>query len=498
MGIVIRQSAKASIVTYLGTAIGTFNVIFLYNQFLSQAQVGLIAGALVSIPLIFASFTQLGIPHIAVRFFPHFDDPAKGHNGFFGFLMIAPLLGLSLFVIGYLSLHEVFNQIYSENSPLLPTYFYYMIPLTASYLYMTVLEAYARVHLRIVVPAIIRELFLRISNGLLILSFGMGYIDFHQLIQCITLSYLVAVFGFLVYIKQLKRFYTRLDFSFLRQPIFKEMLGYGGWVLLAGASFTLIQHIEKLMLPAYAGGLSTTAIFDINSRMGLMIAIPRNVIAAISTPLLAQAWKRNDISQIEDIYKRSSLNLLIVGCFLFLLIWCNLDFIYQIIPRHEVYETGKWVVLMVGISKIIDMGTGLNSEILINSKFYRYDLLFYIVLAVSVVVGNLIFIPLYSYNGAALAALMALALYNTIKFLFIWKKMGFQPFEKRTILILAVSLGIFILVSQIPILTGTQWIAWAMNIGIRTIAISGLFLLAGWQFNLSPDLEELIHNYRKK
>ena len=262
MGIVIRQSAKASIVTYLGTAIGTFNVIFLYNQFLSQAQVGLIAGALVSIPLIFASFTQLGIPHIAVRFFPHFDDPAKGHNGFFGFLMIAPLFGLSLFVIGYLSLHEIFNQIYSENSPLLPTYFYYMIPLTASYLYMTVLEAYARVHLRIVVPAIIRELFLRISNGLLILSFGMGYIDFHQLIQCITLSYLVAVLGFLVYIKQLKRFYTRLDFSFLRQPIFKEMLGYGGWVLLAGASFTLIQHIEKLMLPAYAGGLSTTAIFD--------------------------------------------------------------------------------------------------------------------------------------------------------------------------------------------------------------------------------------------
>lgn len=46
MGIVIRQSLKGSIVTYLGTAIGTFNVIFLYNKFLSQEQVGLIAGAL--------------------------------------------------------------------------------------------------------------------------------------------------------------------------------------------------------------------------------------------------------------------------------------------------------------------------------------------------------------------------------------------------------------------------------------------------------------------
>lgn len=498
MGIVIRQSAKASLVTYLGTAIGTFNVIFLYNHFLNQAQVGLIAGALISIPLIFASFTQLGIPHIAVRFFPHFDNPAEGHHGFFAFLMIAPLFGLSLFVLGYLALHEIFNRIYLENSPLLPAYFYYIIPLTASYLYMTVLESYSRVHLRIVVPAIIRELYLRISNGLLILAFGLKYLDFDQLILCITLSYVVAVVGFLLYIKQLKRFYLRVDFSFLGQPIFKEMIGYGGWVLLAGASFTLIQHIEKLMLPAYVGGLSTTAIFDINSRMGLMIAIPRNVIAAISTPLLAQAWKRNDTTQIEAIYKKSSLNLLLVGCLLFLLIWCNLDFIYQIIPRHEIYETGKWVVLMVGISKIIDMGTGLNSEILINSKYYRYDLFFYMILALAVVIGNLIFIPLYSYNGAALAALIALSIYNTIKFLFIWAKMGLQPFEFKTAQIIMVSLVIYLITLQIPVLGGEKWTAWVLNISSRTSLICILFLLAGWRLNLSPDLAQLIKNYRKK
>ena len=139
MGIVIRQSLKASIVTYLGTAIGTFNVIFLYNQFLNQNEVGLIAGALVSIPLIFASFTQLGIPQLAVRFFPHFDDPENGHNGFFTFLLIAPLFGLSLFTLGYLSLKETLNSLYADTSPLLPRYFYYIIPLTASFLYMAIL-----------------------------------------------------------------------------------------------------------------------------------------------------------------------------------------------------------------------------------------------------------------------------------------------------------------------------------------------------------------------
>ena len=229
-----------------------------------------------------------------------------------------------------------------------------------------------------------------------------------------------------------------------------------------------------------------------------MIAIPRNVIAAISTPLLAQAWKRNDSSQIEEIYRKSSLNLLLVGCFLFLLIWCNLDFIYQIIPRHEIYEAGKWVVLMVGISKIIDMGTGLNSEILINSKFYRYDLFFYMVLALCVVIGNLIFIPMYSYNGAALAALMALAIYNTIKFLFIWKKMGLQPFEWKTALIVLVSLGIYGIVEWIPVMEGSKWVAWGLNIGVRSMVIGILFVGAGWIWHLSPDLEEMIKTYLKK
>lgn len=494
MGIVIRQSLKASIVTYLGTAIGTFNVIFLYNQFLNQDEVGLIAGALVSIPLIFASFTQLGIPQLAVRFFPHFDDPENGHNGFFSFLLIAPLFGLSLFTLGYLALRETFNAIYADTSPLLPKYFYYIIPLTGSFLYMAILEAYARVHLRIVVPAIIRELLLRLSNSALILGFGLGYLNLDQLVLGITLSYVIAVIGLLIYIKQLKRFYTRLDFSFLRKPVFHEMLQYGGWVILAGASFTLIQHVEKLMLPAYAGGLGTTAVFDINSRMGLMIAIPRNVIAAISTPILAQAWKREDFGQIADIYKKSSANLLLVGCFLFLGIWCNLDFIYQIIPNHEVYEAGKWVVLMVGISKVIDMGTGLNSEILINSKYYRYDLVFYLILAIGIVVGNLIFIPMYSYNGAALASLLALGGYNAIKYFFLWYKMGLQPFDRNTMGILICSLIIGAVVLAIPVL-GDNWF---INVGVRSGAITLLFILACWGFNLSPDIRQLIENKLKK
>lgn len=498
MGIVIRQGIKGSIVTYLGTAVGTFNVLFLYNKFLLQEQIGLIAGALVSIPILLSSITQLGLPQMAVRFFPYFNDSKKEHNGFFLFLLIAPLIGISLFIITYLSFKQMFFSIYEKNSPLLPNYFLTIIPLTICYIYMNVLEAYAKVHLRIVVPAIIREIYLRLSNAILIIAYAFEYLNFDQLIYSITLSYLLAVVFLLIYIKKLKKFYTKVDLSFIRKPIFKEMINYGFWVILAGASFTLIQHIEKIMLPAFVGGLNTTAVFDINSRIAMMISIPRNVIASITSPILVQAWKNNNKHEISNIYQKSSLNLLFIGCFLFLLIWCNLDSIYQIIPNKSAYESGKLVVLLIGISKIIDMGTGLNSEILLNSKYYKYDLFFYIILALCLIISNLYLIPRYSFNGAALASLIAIICFNSIKFCFIWWKFKIQPFTIQTFLILLSGVFIFFCTLFIPTISGENIFIYCLNILIKSTFIFVFYLTIVYKFNLLPDANILLKNWLQK
>ncbi len=196
-----------------------------------------------------------------------------------------------------------------------------------------------------------------------------------------------------------------------------------------------------MILPANSGGLATTAIFNIALSIGLVIAIPRNAIASISDPLLADSWRNNDLDHIGEIYQKSALNLLIVGLFLFLGIWCNIDSIFQIIPNSETYQQGKFVVLMVGLYSLFDMATGLNSEILKNSPYFRYDLLLYVFRFVVLLTTNLILIPLYSYNGAALAMLISGVMYNLIKFGFIKYKLNLQPFDIQTIKVIL--LGIF-------------------------------------------------------
>jgi hypothetical protein len=93
---------------------------------------------------------------------------------------------------------------------------------------------------------------------------------------------------------------------------------------------------------------------------------------------------------------------------------------------------------------------------------------------------------------------LALVGYNLLKFGFIWWKLDLQPFDLRSLGILLVSGLIYLIVSQIPVIEASPVVAWFLNVGIRSLAIGGLFILAVTKFKLSPDISELVVNWFKK
>ena len=70
------------------------------------------------------------------------------------------------------------------------------------------------------------------------------------------------------------------------------------------------------------------------------------------------------------------MNQLLIGGFLFILIWGNVNNIFQIMPHGEIYQKGKYVIFLIGISKVFDAATGINAAILSYSKYYYYLLIF--------------------------------------------------------------------------------------------------------------------------
>lgn len=474
MGIIVRQGFKSSIVSYVGVVIGIFNILILYNQYMTQEQLGLYASTLLTFPVIYMSFALLGVPSVAVRFHSRFQDE-QSRRQLFTFIIITPLAGLAAFTILYLLFKPLYLKFYLDHSPMLVRYYYVFIPLTVGMVYLLALESYSRINLRIAVPSLIREVGLRLANSLLVILFGFKVISFDTMVNLTVVSYGVAIVAMLIYLRFQNRLFTSLDFGFIRHPAFKEMYRYGLWVLLGGASAALLPHIEKVLLPAFEGGLGSTAIFDIASRIALVISIPRNAIVMISAPIISEAYARNDIPHIDTIYKKSSLNLFIIGTFLFLGIWCNIDAIFGLIPKSDIYSQGKWVVLMVGVSRIVDMMTGLNTEILTNSRFYRYDIVFMLFFTILILASSQFLIPGYGYNGAAAAALFATVTYNVVKLLFIKSKMGIQPFTTGTLKVVLLAALTYLAAYFVPVPHAHELIPVLVGMAIRSLIVIAIF-----------------------
>lgn len=490
MGIIIRESLKSSIINYVGVVIGTVNVLFLYNKLLTTEEYGLYA-ILISFPVVSAGFINMGVPHVAVRFFNRFADVEKKHQGIFTFLLLTPLAGFLAFLIAFYGFQELFSRIYSE-SPALITYSWVLPLLTSSVLYQSVLEAYCRAHLKVVIPTVVREIYLKLSNSFLVIGYYVGWFSFSQMVFGLALVYIGALILLFLYIKKLQRFFLVWDWAIVKSPLFPEIIKYGLWTMIGGAAATALPHLEKLILPMFTDGLTQTAIFTIALNIAIVISIPRNTIASISDPVLARAWAEGNTEEVKTIYTKSALNLGIIGLFLFLGVWCNIDSIFEIIPNPDKYRAGKYVVLLIGLANVFDMATGLNSELLKNSAYYRVDF-FMFLFRFAVLTGvNILLIPLMGYNGAAAAIFISTVLYNLVKYVFIWRKLGMQPFSSKTglvILLAGMAYGITLLLDWHE---GGGLLPNLLEILVKGLVIVFIFGGGVLVTRVSPDLNEVM------
>ncbi len=486
MGIIIRQSLKSAVVSYTGVAIGAFNVLWVFPRFLAQEEIGIIS-LLEGIALTLASIGSIGTFNITDRFFPIFKDHEQKHHGYLLFLILYALLGFSVIsTFAWLS-QDFWLGFYQQNSPEAKEYYGYIVPLAFCMLYLTVLEGYARVHLRIVVPNLLREIVLKLIITLSIVLYAGQWFGFEEVILIRVLAYgIVAGFG-LIYIRWLGVLFLRLDIRFLKKDLLGKILNYGMFIMVGGAGVLIVNKIDIMMIPAFLG-FKENGVYTIAFFIGTVIEVPRKALSQITTPILSQAWDDQDFDKIREIYRKSSINQLLIGSLIFLGIWCNIDEIFQIMPNGAAYNQGRYVVLFIGLTRLLDMAAGVNNEILLQSKYYRFNLLMMVGLAGFIILTNLYFIPAYGINGAAAATFLSFILFNAIRFFFIWVKFQAQPFSLQTLKALLIG-GITFGLVQLLIDTGNPFLNILINSAFITIFyVSGVLL---WK--ISQDVNQLFH-----
>lgn len=496
MGIVVRQSLKAGLGSYIGVGIGIVNQMYISTKFLSVEQYAL-SRLLFENSLLFSAFAHLGTPFIADKFFNQFRDDEEQHHGILPFLLFLPFVGGLLFAIGYLAFTPAIHAYYAEKSPMLLKYHFLVIPLTIFWIYISVLEAYCRNNARIAVPNFVREVYLKLANVLLIFIFGMGWLSFDVMLYLVVASYGFAIAILLTYIKKLGKLYLRFpNKKILTKPMFRQMLGYGGFTLLGGIGVNLMLFIDRTMV-AGEKGLVSAGIFIIASYIAGVIEIPRKAIAQISIPLLAGSLANQDHAHIRTMNQKSALNQLIAGGLVFLLIWASIDDIFFLIPKGDTYGEGKYVVLFLALVKVFDIATGLNSEIIMYSRFFRYATLFIVGSAVLGFLLNLWLIPIYGFLGAAVATAFTTLAYSIARMTFVWNKFGVLPFTGKTIQVVLILTGLYGLTFLTPDYEPTVF-STMLSLFLKSAIITLLFIFLIIKLKVSEEINDLVTNLQDK
>jgi O-antigen/teichoic acid export membrane protein len=249
----------------------------------------------------------------------------------------------------------------------------------------------------------------------------------------------------------------------------------------------MLVDFDKVMIPQYLP-IAHNAVYSVAIFIATVIAVPYRAMNQIVAPITARLMVQEKWDELQQLYQKTSINLQITGGLLLVLILTNIHMLYRIIPDN--YDGGVWVVFMIGISKYYDVLLGNNNAIIVNTRYYRMVLFFGVATVVLMIVLNAICIPMYGINGSALATLLTIMLYNTVKFVFVVKKLKLFPFTLHTVRSLVVLIVVF-----------GVFYAWdfpfhpIINIVFKSALVAPLYLFAHYYLRVSEEVNEVIDRF---
>lgn len=491
MGIVARQSIKGSIVSYFGVFIGFITSMLVVVPLVDPASYGLL-GILCDAATLLGSLAMVGMGASGVKYFPYFKNPAKHHNGFFYYLLVIPLLGVAVFFSLAVILKAPIISYFSQNAAIFANYYFWIFPWAFFIVYQNIFATYSNVLMRIVIPRTVQEVIIRIFNMAILLMFAFNVIDIHWLVALQVMVYGVAMLINFLYIARIDKLSLRHDNSFVPTPMRKEIASYAGYTLLASVGTTIMQRVDSFMIAGMLG-LESLGIYRIAMYMGIISEIPSRSLFAIAQPVAAEAIKNNDTAALSKLLKQVSINLMLISSAIFLLLYINVDNIFELVPNGLRYASGKWVMVFIALAGVINITFTFSLNILQLSKHYMYYLPFLLLLSLCGILGNRLLIPYLDINGAALAKVITYCVFGLLLTSFVYYKLKIHPLtwnhlKLLVLVLLAIGLHHLLPVLPVPFFDALY----------RTVLIAVFGVVLVYKLKISEDANKIADKVLKK
>jgi O-antigen/teichoic acid export membrane protein len=442
MSTIRRQSIISSALVYLGFALG-FLYTLLFTKGFTPAQYGL-TNIFMSLGTIMFYTGNLGVPTYIYKFFPYYRDRLpRDKNDMLTWTLLTGLLGFGLILAGGLFFKGLVIRKFSAESPEFVKYYYLVFPFGFGLSFYSLLEAYAWQLKKGVQTNYFREVQIRLFNIVLVILFFAGILrDFDLFIKLYAFGYLFIALSLFFYLIAIGEMHFTLTVSkvtrrFRRKIVQQAAMVWGGQML-----YNLSLYIGQIIIAAVVpGGLKYVGIYGLAQIVASLVQAPQRAVVSAAIGPLSTAWKEKDHGRINRIYQRSSINQLIFSLAMFILIWINFTDGVRTFHLKPDYLLAQNAFFYIGLMRVVDMGTGVNNQVIYTSTYWRFDFYTGVILAVLTIPMNYFLTKAIGFTGPAVADLITFSIYNAIRWVFLYRKFGMQPFTLKTLYTLVLGAG---------------------------------------------------------
>ncbi|SDT97214.1 Membrane protein involved in the export of O-antigen and teichoic acid [Polaribacter sp. Hel1_33_78] len=496
MGIVLKQSFKNTIIIYLAFLIGGVNTIIFYPEFLGSKFYGLVV-YLLSTSNIIMPFLAFGVHFTMVKFFSSYETKEQKDRFLSSLIFLPLLIALPLgFLWDYF--HQLIMNRVTEGNKNIESYTFSIYIISVCCAYFEFFYSWTKVQLNTVFGNVLKELWNRVVVMILLLFVFLEWITKIEFIYYLTYAYILRtiVMMFYAFKVYMPKFHLKLPDNF------SEIIKYSAYIILAGSAGAILLDIDKNMIPN-KDTIEKVAYYTVAVFMGSFIEAPSRAMTQILQPLTSKSLNDSDIGEVENLYKKSSINLFLVGGLFFLLVNCGVHELFKLMPEKG-YAGGELVVLMISIAKLYTMFLGNNGAIIGNSKFYRITLPLGIGMALSVYFMNKLFYFKLDFgtDGLALATLITILFFNTVKLFFVKSKFLITPFTDKSwkmfVIILVLFCSFYFWNFSVPkVEIFNRDISPIFNLILKSILITVLYLFIVIKFSISNQINSIVRRYIK-
>ncbi len=228
----------------------------------------------------------------------------------------------------------------------------------------------------------------------------------------------VCIVSFLSFTFWLKEIEFFKYFSNINSNL-NDVIKYSFPVLISNSMLLLIQWVDIIIL-GYFETSNTVGIYSVIMKISLFSSVILFSINSIVASEFSKLYSLDKMDDLRDLIKKSSKIIFFITIPILILIVCFSEFILGYFGFEFIMANKTLHILIAG--QFVNILCGSVGYILMMTEKQNVFKNIMIIATCINIILNIILIPLYSINGAAIASSVSLILWNVISFSYIYRK----------------------------------------------------------------------------